>query len=374
MSVNFNRTLLKSSIIDKTFKTIYNMADISVQLSEQKRLVDFKTYDFSIKELVSMINDGIINISPEYQRKFRWDDERQSMLIESIFLGIPVPSLFMATNSDATWEVIDGLQRLSSIVRFVADLDSNARRRVGRDDYLKLEGLGKLTEMNGKTILEIPTALKLDFLLKPIKVITLSDKSDYQVRFDLFQRLNTGGITLTDQEIRNCVFKGSFNDFIKRLSEDERLRRLTMKPKSALEDGTYEELVLRFFAYLYGRDLFEHNVRDFLNKFMKRASANYNERDYEAIFNRVFDKLSGLPSGIVKKPGRKSSSTVFWEAVTVGAAEALLSGQENINLDGFYEWADDPNFNRLITGATNSRPMIDNRIEYTKKKFSLPNV
>lgn len=350
------------------------MADISVQLSEQKRLVDFKTYDFSVKELVSMINDGIIDISPEYQRKFRWDDEHQSMLIESIFLGIPVPSLFMATNSNATWEVIDGLQRLSSIVRFVADLDSNARRKVGRDDYLRLKGLGKLTEMNGKTIMEIPAALKLDFLLKPIKVITLSDKSDYQVRFDLFQRLNTGGISLTDQEIRNCVFKGSFNDFLKRLSEDERLRRLTMKPKSAFEDGTYEELVLRFFAYLYGRDLFEHNVRDFLNKFMKRATTNYNEREYEAIFNKVFDELSGLQHGIVKIAGRKNSSTVFWEAVTVGAAEALLSGQEHINLDGFYEWAVNPEFNRLITGATNSRSMIDKRIQYTKEKFSMPNV
>ena len=232
----------------------------------------------------------------------------------------------------------------------------------------------KLTEMNGKTITEVPAALKLDFLLKPIKVITLSDKSDFQVRFDLFQRLNTGGITLTDQEIRNCVFKGSFNDFIKRLSEDERLRRLTKKPKSAFEDGTYEELVLRFFAYLYGRDLFEHNVKDFLNKFMKWAITNYSERDYEAIFNKVFDELSGLQDGIVKIVGRKNSSTVFWEAVTVGAAEALLSGHEHINLLGFYEWAVDPEFNRLVTGATNSRPMIDNRIRFAREKFSMPNV
>lgn len=104
------------------------MVDISVQLSEQKRKVDFKTYDISVKELISMVNDGIINVSPNYQRKFRWDDQRQSKLIESIFLGIPVPSLYMATNSDATWEVIDGLQRISTIIRFAADLDSEARK------------------------------------------------------------------------------------------------------------------------------------------------------------------------------------------------------------------------------------------------------
>jgi hypothetical protein len=116
----------------------------------------------------------------------------------------------------------------------------------------------------------------------------------------LFQRLNTGGIKLSDQEIRNCIFKGSFNDLIKRLAKDERLHRLTKKPVSADNNGTYEELVLRFFAYLYNRALFVHNVKDFLNEFMKWASANYNEREYEQVFNRVFDELSGLEHGIVK--------------------------------------------------------------------------
>lgn len=346
------------------------MSDISVQLSEQKRLVDFRTYDFSVKELVSMVEDGIIDISPEYQRKFRWDESHQSKLVESIFLGLPIPSLFMATNSDATWEVIDGLQRLSTIVRFVAELNSRARKKIGKNDFLKLEGLDKLTEMNGKTIVDIPPALKLDFLLKPLKVVTLSDKSDFQVRFDLFQRLNTGGITLTDQEIRNCVYKGRFNDFIKRLSGDERLRRLTKKPDSASEDGTYEELVLRFFAYLYKRDLFEHNVQGFLNKFMKFAINEYQESTYEDIFNKVFNELTNLKYGIVKNIKIQKTSTVFWEAITVGAAESLLSGIEHLNLEGFYDWVGNPDFNKLVIGATNSRQMIESRIQYARERFS----
>ena len=174
------------------------MVDISVQLSEQKRKVDFKTYDISVKELISMVNDGIVNVSPNYQRKFRWDDQRQSKLIESIFLGIPVPSLYMATNSDATWEVIDGLQRISTIIRFAADLDSEARKIIGKLDYLKLTELDKLSMMNGMTMSDMVPTLRLDFLLKPLKIVTLSDKSDAQVRFDLFERLNTGGIKLSD--------------------------------------------------------------------------------------------------------------------------------------------------------------------------------
>ena len=190
------------------------MEDISVQLSEQKRKVDFKTYDISVKELISMVSDNIINISPDYQRKFRWDDVRQSLLVESVFLGIPVPSLYMATNTNATWEVIDGLQRISTIIRFAADLNSPARTKIGKLDFLELTGLEKLSLLNGKTIDQLSATLRLDFLLKPLKIVTLSDKSDAQVRFDLFERLNTGGLTLSDQEIRNCVYRGRFNDCI----------------------------------------------------------------------------------------------------------------------------------------------------------------
>ena len=345
------------------------MADISVQLSEQKRKVDFKSYDISVKELISMVEDGIINISPNYQRKFRWKEDKQSMLIESVFLGIPVPSLYMATNSDATWEVIDGLQRISTIIRFAADLDSEARKKIGKLDYLELSDLSKLSLMNGMTFDQLSPTLKLDFLLKPLKIVTLSDKSDSQVRFDLFERLNTGGLSLSDQEIRNCVYRGRFNDFICRLSEDERLIRLTPKPKSALEDGTYEELVLRFFAYLYGRNDFVHNVKDFLNDFMDSHLNNFDERVYEDIFNKVFDQLSRLDSGIVKSRNRKISSTVFWEAITVGAAEAIISGHELLYIDDFYNWVCNDDFNKLVTGATNSSPMIERSINYAKEHF-----
>lgn len=104
------------------------MIDLNSELMEQKMKVDFNTYDLSVKELLSMVNDGLINIAPEYQRQFRWDVERQSSLVESLFLGIPVPSLFMATNVDGTWEVIDGVQRLSTMICFAGD--DNVREKV----------------------------------------------------------------------------------------------------------------------------------------------------------------------------------------------------------------------------------------------------
>jgi uncharacterized protein with ParB-like and HNH nuclease domain len=125
-------------------------ADIIGELNEQKRKVDFNSYDISVKELISMVGEGIIDIAPEYQRQFRWKEDRQSALIESIFLGIPVPSLFMATNIDGSWELIDGVQRLSTIIHFAGD--EAARQKIQSTDELILVSLEKLKTFNDKTV------------------------------------------------------------------------------------------------------------------------------------------------------------------------------------------------------------------------------
>src|SRR5690242_3197499 len=87
--------------------------NLGLQLEQERRAVSFDTYDLSVRQLLEMAGSKDINVAPEYQRKFVWEKKRQSEFIESVFLGIPSPSLFMATNKDATWEVVDGVQRLS---------------------------------------------------------------------------------------------------------------------------------------------------------------------------------------------------------------------------------------------------------------------
>lgn len=346
------------------------MENLIQQLSEQKRKVDFNTFDMTVKELVSMVEDGMINIAPDYQRQFRWEPDRQSALVESIFLGIPVPSLFMATNADGTWEVIDGVQRLSSIINFISTEDSTARKIISREKPLKLESLSKLTTFESKTFSDLPMSVQYDFRLKPIKVITLSDKSDNAVRFDLFERLNTGGVKLSDQEIRSCIFRGQFNDFIKSLAQFDCFIKVTKKSRNEENAGAMEELVLRFFAYLNYRDFFVHNVRDFLNEYMGKAlSLNFNFVESEKIFKNVFTQLGQLENGVVKTKTGTKTSTVFWEAITVGAAEAIKSGKTDLNLNDFYEWIKAPEFNSLVIGATNSKAKIEERINYAKSKF-----
>lgn len=333
------------------------------ELSELKRKVDFNTYDISVKELISMVAEGIINIAPDYQRQFRWKDERQSQLIESVFLGIPVPSLFMATNLDGTWELIDGVQRLSSIVRFAGT--DEAREKVQLVSRLKLTALTKLKTFNSIYFESLPKSVQLDFQLKPLKITTLSDKSDMNVRFDLFERLNTGGIALTNQEIRSCVYRGKFNDFIKNLGANQNFHRCVRLTATQETDGTREEFVLRFFAFLYNYQNFDHSVVLFLNNFMSEATKKFDFAEGERIFINTFNNLMVLPTGITRN--RSTTPTNLFEAVAVGAALALLRNGNFIVQN--FEWISNNELKTLTTGATNSRTKVVRRIEYCRDKF-----
>lgn len=347
------------------------MTNIDNQLNEQKRKVDFNTFDLSVKELVSMFNDGIIDIAPEYQRQFRWKDDRQSNLIESIFLGIPIPSLFMATNTDNTWELIDGVQRLSSIIRFCGDQNVIKKLQETQSEKvtnLKLSELNKLTTFNNKKFTDLPRAIQLDFLLKPLKVITLSDKSDLNVRFDLFERLNTGGISLSDQEIRSCIYRGKFNDFIKDLSGYDNFKKTVILTKSMEMDGTREEFVLRFFAFLNNYKNFDHSVVDFLNNYMLFASksGNFDYSKNEILFKKVFDELSKIPNGISRK--QKTTPVNLFEGVAVGAGLAFKE-KKSINLKNVSQWMISDELRKFTTGATNTKTKVKGRIEFCKEKF-----
>jgi hypothetical protein len=343
------------------------------QLNDQKRKVDFNTFDLSVKELVSMFNDKIIDIAPEYQRQFRWKDDRQSNLIESILLGIPIPSLFMATNPDNTWELIDGVQRLSSIIRFCGDqniLDKLKKSESETVKNLKLSELSKLTSFNNKKFSDLPRSIQLEFLLKPLKVITLSDKSDLNVRFDLFERLNTGGISLTDQEIRSCIYRGPFNDFIKTLSTYDNFKKSVILTNAMEMDGTREEYVLRFFAFLNNYNNFDHSVVDFLNEYMMFASKNnnFNYSENETLFKNTFDELSKIPNGIARK--QKTTPVNLFEGVAVGAALARKA-TGSINLHDVSDWMISDELRKFTTGATNTKAKVKGRIEFCQDKFSV---
>ena len=124
------------------------------QLSREKRAVSSDAYDISVRQIIDMVSSDEINISPEYQRHFVWDEQRESELIESVFLGLPIPSLFMATNLDGSWEVVDGVQRISTALHFVGD--DKSLEVIKKKIPLKLVGLKKPSSFNGFLFSDLP--------------------------------------------------------------------------------------------------------------------------------------------------------------------------------------------------------------------------
>jgi hypothetical protein len=345
-----------------------SVSALQAQLDVERRMVSFDSYDMSVRQLYEMFQEKAIFIPPEYQRQFVWDEARESELIESIFLGIPVPSLFMATNADSTWEIVDGVQRLSTLVHFIAE-PSDILTRIDRAKPLEIQGLEKLTEFNGSTYESIPKSLQLAFQTRPVRVTVLNDKSDLNVRFDLFERLNTGGVSLTNQEIRNCIFRGPFNEQLKQLSKSSDFRTAVRLKASEYQNGTAEEFVLRFFAYLENRQEFQHSVKGFFNDYMKANATKKIAAQSLSLYKATMSALAGaFPNGITR--GQSSTtSAVLYEALAVGVADALADGV-NIRKTRLAALVSDTKLRRLTTGATNSRSMLLNRISYVKDQLS----
>jgi hypothetical protein len=153
--------------------------------------------DFSFGELSNMHHDKEIIIAPEYQRLFRWSNAQRSRLIESIILQLPIPPIFLVENDAGVLELIDGLQRTSSVIQF---LDHNS---IGQPKLI-LEGCDILPEINGKSIDDLQLATRLRIKRTPIRAIIIRRSGDQFIKYELFKRLNTGGSLLSGQEIRNC--------------------------------------------------------------------------------------------------------------------------------------------------------------------------
>ncbi|MDE2515626.1 MAG: DUF262 domain-containing protein [Rhodospirillales bacterium] len=349
-------------------------ADLTLQLSDQRRLVDFDTSDIQLQQLITMLDEGQILVAPAYQRQFRWGDARCSELIESLLLGIPVPNLFMATNpDDNTWEVVDGLQRLCTVAKFMAN--DELLHRLNIQGRLTLTGLKKLTEFNMYSFNKLPSNIQQHIRTRSLRVVTLNDKSSPVVRIDLFERLNTGGIILTPQEIRSAVFHGTFAEKLDELRDTQDFRTVVRLTEKQRIDGTAEECVLRFFAFLEKYKLFEHSVGDFLNKYMQESNIYFEYERLEPEFRNVFSQLvHAFPEGI-QRPHRKGTTPLnLYEGVVVGAALAIRE-RGSLVIDNLSAWMNTDTLRSYTTGATNDRRRVEGRIEYCRDRFlGRPNV
>lgn len=232
--------------------------DIMSQLFEEVEAARLKihtdSYPMSIGELVSLYEDEDLEIHPEFQRVFRWGKDQKSKLIESILLGIPLPSVFVSQRNDGVWDVVDGLQRISTILSFMGKMkDENGKLMepltLSSTKYLKnLEG--KVWDASGDDkSSEVSSDIKRIFKREKINITIIKRESEEGAKFELFQRLNTGGTKLSRQEVRNCMLlmenELAFS-WLKSCSSNEDFKK-SISVSDRKEDEAYaDELVIRF--------------------------------------------------------------------------------------------------------------------------------
>lgn len=337
-------------------------------LDRKRRTVDTDYFDLSIRELVRMTEEEEIRIAPAFQRQFRWPEETQSALVESLLLGLPVPAIFVATNKDGTWEVVDGLQRICTILRFVGIDAPESSALQFSDNTLRLNELRTLEEFNGLAYADLPRAIRLTFDRRYLRVQVLSDKSDADVRFELFRRLNAGAVALTPQEIRACIFGGSFNTLIEELSELPSYTSILKLQRQNQNNATAAELVLKFFAYIDRAEQFDGKVTRFLNDYMKTRATETNLDVDRALFEEsvafLYEVLDGRP---FLRPGVHVTPMNQFEAVLVAFGLILREGGRPGAPPS--NWINDPDLVKFSTRGTNTRTMLLGRIRRARELF-----
>ncbi|MEZ2297006.1 DUF262 domain-containing protein [Variovorax sp. RCC_210] len=271
---------------------------------------------------------------------------------------------FVATNSDGSWELVDGLQRISTVLHFVLEQENSddlvILKEMKKETSLSLLDLAKLSSFNGLRFVNLPQSLQFLFLKRQFRVTALSDKSDHLARFDLFERLNRGGIALSPQEVRDCVYRGPFSNLISDLSLNSDFLQLIKVQKLHKDDGTIEEQVLKFFAYLNWRENFDGSVTEFLNLYMEHRHKETKTSKDRAEFTATVKALQPHISGPMLRKNTKLTPLNQFEAILVGAAEVL---RKNNVLQPQKGWLDDAQLTKFSTGGTNTRAMLKGRIQ-----------
>ncbi|MEZ8425817.1 DUF262 domain-containing protein [Vibrio cyclitrophicus] len=278
--------------------------NIISEINEAKQSIKTDGYPMSIGELINLYRDGDIILDPAFQRLFRWEDEQKTKLIESILIGIPIPEIFVAQKADGTWHVVDGVQRLSTILQTAGVLDGY--------EPLTFETCKYIPSLEGQTWKTMPSDVQR--LLKRSKLklsIILTQDSD-EAQYELFQRLNTGGTPLSEQEVRNCLMlmvDPDFFDLINELKDYPNFKDCLNLKAEEYEKEVHMEYILRMFIGYHNSIVYaEHNainkiiITDFLDKETVRLIKEADREKFKVDFKKTFDKLKNtLGSSAFKK-------------------------------------------------------------------------
>lgn len=343
---------------------------IEKKYQQQMRQIVSQRLDLPVSTLPAMLKEQI-KLNPHFQRRDRWDETRQSRLIESLVMNVPIPPVFLGEDEYGQYVVLDGRQRLTAVSKFLSN-------------SLKLRGLEVWDELNGMTYSEMVKRQQDKYLTRRfLQAIVLLKESSSIVKYDVFDRLNTGGVSANNMEIRNAVYRGEFTDLLyelSRLPEFCKLWNIPFDKVDAEQNTLYNqmfdlELVLRFFA-LYEHPNMSIRFKDYLSEFMEGRNAAYKQTPTMAQVDR--DRFTQAARNCwhvfgeraFYKPSGKRSFPLA-DAVMIAFADAptsVLTVQKAAAArDAIAALIGVPEFEKAIGTGTNGRGAISTRIELARR-------
>ena len=335
--------------------------------------VHVETKNTQMSTLIQRIENDEINFAPEFQRSNEvWDDVRQSRLIESMMLRIPLPVFYMDASNDGKWEIVDGLQRLNTIKRFVVK------------DELELTGLQIMRDRNGQRFSELGRELQRRITEADIVIHQIRKETPEPAIYEIFNRINTGGTPLSTQEIRHALNKGPVLKYLDKLAESKEFREATDNGVSTRRMGA-QECVLRFlaFTFLPPENYNEHDMNSFLVRAMKVGNRLSRSKmdEYEALFLRamqvsykIFDKYTFRKKN--QNDARATVNKALFEAVSVNIGrlnnteqQILIEKRAQVLNKMFALIDNDKLFEKSISGSTASVKSVRYRFQKVADMF-----
>lgn len=354
------------SLADKLFPIEPNSEEREVvDIPPEKRRLHTETYDFSIATLVNHLNDGSIFI-PTFQRNYVWNRGQASRLIESLIIQCPIPVIYLNQESDETLSVIDGNQRLTSIKLFL-------------EDGFELQGLSAYPELEGNKYSDLDPRFRRHIQNRTLRCITILKETHPQIKFDVFERINTGAVQLNPQEVRHGVYHGALMRLIDELAEEKIWKKLTGRQYDNRMKGT--ELVLRYLALTYNLEKYKKPLKSFLNEF---CSVHHNIEENTALqwkngflssieaINYLFEGKSFRVLDDNLNPISKSINSALFDAVMVAFTDLSITKKTLENMDRmkfirkFQALTRQEEFYTSITAGTSATGLVKYRINAMK--------
>lgn len=371
-------------------------------VSDERKRLSSDRLDISFGELINLYKNGELIIRPEYQRLFRWSEAQKTALIESILLSIPIPPIFVAEDKNGVWELVDGLQRVSTFISFFGELkgsgwtidyqedidrsgveeeeiDEESGEETGGIKTINkwtLQEGGLVKSLQGFNVDNLPTNLKINLKRAVCRVEILRGESSTSMKYELFKRLNSGGSKLTPQEIRNAIYRGvnpRLNELLLKVSQSTVFKSLTQLSSGKLNELYDQELVLRFFAFYKNAENVNENMEKFLNDFMEITvhNASFDYDVYESLIMRVLELIYQIEDNKIFRNERNLFVPAYFEGILIGVAQNIETYAEDLELlkSKITQLKSDNDFKRYSGTASNSRSRIRNRLKRVDEIF-----